>query len=77
MKKRMSPKAKVIEAAHCCVGCDTPVEVRGTRVKGKFGGYFLAEASANDVVLARSRDRDWRRAYKTLCIELMKQGDRR
>lgn len=77
MKKRMSPKAKVIEAATFCVTPGAAVEVRGTRVKGKFGGYFLAEASANDVVLARARDRDWRRAYKTLCIELMKQGDRR
>ena len=46
------------------------VEVRGTRVKGALGGYFLAEVSVDGSTVARCRCRSWRAAYKGLEIEL-------
>ena len=48
------------------------VEVRGTRVQGLLGGYFLAELTINDRTVARSRHQSWRGAYKGLEIELSK-----
>jgi len=74
MENKNSPKARVLRAASFVVPEGTQVEVRGTRVRGQYGGYYLAEASANDRVLARCRHRDWRKAYKGLEIELCRQA---
>ena len=74
MDNRNTPKARVIRAAELIVRQGAEIEVRGARVKGRFGGYFLAEASADGRVLARSRDRNWRKAYKGLEIELCRQA---
>lgn len=49
-----------------------PVEVRGTRIKGRFGGEYLTEISVGDAVVARARHRDWRRSYKLLALEVEK-----
>ncbi|NBT35822.1 MAG: hypothetical protein EBT03_09870 [Betaproteobacteria bacterium] len=49
---------------------DQPVEVRGTRIRGRFGGEFLAEADVEDRVIARVRHRDWRKAYNLLANEV-------
>ena len=69
----MSPKARVVLVAEM-VRPGSRIEVRGARVGGRFGGYFMAEVSSNDRVLARSRHTDWRKAYKGLEIELSKLG---
>ena len=46
MKRNSSPKAKVLELASFCVREGTPLEVRSTRIKGRFGGDFLVEVDA-------------------------------
>lgn len=74
MKRNSSPKAKVLELASFCVREGTPLEVRSTRVKGRFGGDFLVEVDADNQVLARARHRNWRTAYKLLGIELSRRG---
>ena len=71
--KPTSPKARVIQLASL-VSSAAAFEVRGTRVKGRFGGYFLAEVSGDGHVLARFQHRDWRKAYKGLEIELARAG---
>lgn len=69
--KNGSPKAKVLEILiHFNPGY--VCEVRGTRIKGRFGGDFLAEAVVRDNVVARARHRNWRRAYKDLEVEVSK-----
>jgi hypothetical protein len=68
-----SPKGKVANLAGL-VYPGSNVEVHGTRVKGHFGGYFLAEINVNDHTVARSRHQNWRKAYKGLEIELSKLG---
>jgi hypothetical protein len=73
MKNIVSPKARVVALGEM-VRPGEPITVRGVRVKGRGGGYFLAEISAGERVIARSRDRDWRKAYKGLEIELSKIG---
>jgi hypothetical protein len=80
MKRNSSPKAKVLELASFCVREGTPLEVRSTRVKGRFGGDFLVEVVAelgwtgSSQVLATARHRNWRTAYKLLGIELSRRG---
>lgn len=74
MKRNSSPKAKVLEIASFCVPVGTPLEVRSTRIKGRFGGDFLVEVGAGDRVLARARHRNWRMAYKVLGVELSRLG---
>jgi hypothetical protein len=70
-KANTSPKARVFNVVQS-IHPDANIEVRGTRVKGRFGGYFLAEVSANDKILARARHNDWRTAYRSLEIEFSK-----
>lgn len=74
MKRNSSPKAKVLELASFCVPEGTLLEVRSTRIKGRFGGDFLVELDAGDRIIARARHRDWRKAYKLLGIELSRRG---
>ena len=74
MKRNSSPKAKVLELASFCVREGTPLEVRSTRIKGRFGGDFLVEVDAGTQVLARARPRTWRTAYKLLGIERSRRG---
>ena len=71
MKRNASPKAKIADLMQLAHPGAT-VEVRGTRVKGRFGGDYLTEASVNDRVLARARHRNWRKSYKMLEIEVSK-----
>ena len=73
MRKSTSPKAQAAQLAEIAYP-GSQIEVRGTRVKGKFGGYFLAEVYVNDRSVARARHRDWRTAYKGLNIEMSKAG---
>lgn len=73
MKIRLSPREKVLEAASLLVPEGTHIEVRGRRVKDR-SGHFLAEVKVGEMQLAEARDRDWRRAYKSLCIELARRG---
>lgn len=68
---KLGPKEKVAEAVRI-VYPDANIEVRGTRVKGRFGGQFLAEVNVNNNTLARCSHRDWRSAYKSLEIEFAK-----
>lgn len=65
-QNRLSPRGKVFEAASLIVPPGTAVAVRGSRTRG----VFVAEVVANGARLAEAKDRDWRRAYKTLCIQL-------
>jgi hypothetical protein len=74
MKRNSSPKAKVLELASFCVPVGTPLEVRSTRIKGRFGGDFLVEVSDPRRVIARARHRNWRMAYKVLGVELSRLG---
>lgn len=67
----VSPKSRVAHAVSM-VHPDANIEVRGTRVKGKMGGYFLAEVNVNGSTVSRARHRDWRTAYKSLEIEFAK-----
>ena len=71
MRKNTSPKSRVVELASIAYP-DRVIEVRGTRVRGRFGGHFLTEISVGDRVVARSRHTDWRKSYKGLEIELAK-----
>lgn len=73
MKNVINPKARVAALAEI-VRPGEFIEVRGGRVKGRSGGYFLAEVAAAGRVIACSKDRNWRRAYKGLEIELSKLG---
>lgn len=73
MKNVINPKARVVVLAEM-VRPGEIIAVHGSRVKGRGGGYFLAEVSAGERVIARSRDRNWRKAYKGLEIELSKLG---
>lgn len=66
--KNQSPKVKVLEIMQLA-GCVAP-EVRGTRIKGRFGGDFLAEAIVNENVVCRTRHRNWRNAYKMLHVQV-------
>lgn len=66
-----SPKTRVFNVVSSVMP-DAVIEVRGTRVKGYGGGYFLAEVSANDKIVARARHSDWRTAYRSLEIEFAK-----
>ena len=66
-----SPKNKVMRAVNV-VHPDKDIQVYGTLVKGRFGGYFLAEVSVDGRVVARARHSDWRTAYKSLQIEFAK-----
>jgi hypothetical protein len=68
-QNRLSPRGKVFEAASLVVPPGTAVAVRGRRTRG----VFVAWASANGTCLAEAKDRDWRRAYKTLCIQLARR----
>jgi len=76
MKRNSSPKAKVLELASFCVAEGVPLEVRSTRVKGRFGGDFLVEVLAGEPyhILVQTRHRNWRTAYKLLGIELARRG---
>jgi len=71
--KATSPKLRVAQMASL-VSSASSFEVRGTRVKGRFGGHYLAEVSGDGQVLARFRHRDWRKAYKGLEMELSRMG---
>lgn len=66
-----SPKAKVIKRFTDLFGAAN-VEARGTRVGGRFGGYFLAELNVDGHTVARVRHPDWRKAYKLLTLEVEK-----
>ena len=66
-----SPKGRVAQAVSL-VHPNASIEVRGTRVKGRFGGYFLAEVIVNGNTVSRARHKDWRTAYKSLEIEFAK-----
>lgn len=68
---KLGPKEKVAEAVRIVHPNET-IEVRGTRIKGRFGGYFLAEVNINDRTVARAKHSDWRTAYKSLEIEFAK-----
>jgi hypothetical protein len=70
--KKVSPKQAVANKVHELFGGGRHVEVRGTRVRGRFGGYFIAECNIDDVTIARARHRDWRVAYKFLDVEVEK-----
>jgi hypothetical protein len=73
MRKVVNPKARVVALAEM-VRPGEDIEVHGSRVAGRGGGYFLAEVHSGSRVIARARDRDWRKAYKGLEIELSKLG---
>jgi hypothetical protein len=67
--KNSSPKGRVLNILTATQ--DTPdIEVRGVRVKGRFGGEYLTEAIVDDHVVARARHRDWRKSYKMLELEV-------
>jgi hypothetical protein len=66
-----SPKENVAQAVRLFYP-NANVEVHGTRVKGRFGGYFLAEVFVDGRRLSQARHRDWRTAYKSLQIEFAK-----
>lgn len=68
---KQGPKEKVAEAVRIVYPNET-IEVRGVRIKGPYGGHFLAEVNVNDRTLARSSHKDWRTAYKSLEIEFAK-----
>jgi len=70
--KKVSPKQAVANKVRELFGDGRPVEVRGTRVKGRFGGYFLAECNVGDQTIARARHNNWRVAYKFLDVEVEK-----
>lgn len=75
MDRNSSPKAKVLQMASFCVPEDTKLDVRSTRVKGRFGGDFLVEVvDGKDNVIGRARHRNWRMAYKILGVELSKRA---
>jgi hypothetical protein len=69
-KDNNTPKGRVLRAAELVVPHGINIEIRGERVKSQGGSYFLAELVAGNRTLARSRHRDWRKAYKGLEIEL-------
>lgn len=70
--KSYSPKGRVVSIAGIAYP-DAVIEVRGARIKGKLGGQFLAEVNVNNNTIVRAKDRDWRKAYKMLEIELSKR----
>lgn len=66
-----SPKGKVLNILELTQ--DTrDVEVRGSRVKGRFRGEYLTEACVYGRVVASARHRDWRKSYKMLAVEVSK-----
>jgi hypothetical protein len=67
-----NPKLQVSSKFNELFGSDHTVEVEGERVKGRFGGYFLAELRVGGLSVATSRDRNWRTAYKLLRLEVEK-----
>ena len=71
-----NPKLQVTNKFIELFGTGHDVEVRGTRVKGRFGGYFLAELCVDGNPVARSRERNWRIAYKILRLEVEKLWER-
>lgn len=68
--KNGSPKAKVLDLLSNHTTPGATFEVRGTRIKGRFGGDFLAEASIGGNVISRVHDHSWRNAYKTLYLQV-------
>ena len=66
-----SPKAQIAEVVSLSYPTGQ-VEVRGTRIRGRFGGDYLTEVSVAGRVIARARHRNWRKSYKMLNIEVSK-----
>ena len=66
-----SPKAQIAEVVSLAYP-KGQVEVRGTRIQGRFGGDYLTEVSVAGRVIARARHRNWRKSYKMLNIEVSK-----
>ena len=71
MQRSASPKAKIVDLMQLAHP-GAAIEVRGTRIKGRFGGDYLTEVSVDGRVLARARHRNWRKSYKMLEIEASK-----
>ena len=69
--KNVGSKSKVQNLARLLCG-DRPVEVRGTRIRGKGGDEFLSEVAVDGRVVARARHRNWKMSYKILTVELSK-----
>ena len=72
--KNNSPKAEILNLLEMSHPLGVAFEVFGTRVKGRFGGYYLTEARVNDRLVATARHRDWRKSYKMLGIEVSKSA---
>lgn len=70
--KSYSPKGRVANIASIAYP-NAIIEVRGTRVKGRFGGNFLVQVNINNNTVVRAQHKDWRKAYKMLEIELSKR----